>query len=98
MSKLTHEEKKWELIPDKRCSSKVLSFPYGGPQEVDKDCLEIAKSQNYSTAVSNVDMLTDLTGVWFRSRMTLSSNPILLHFELSGLKYLIKYRKLLPKI
>lgn len=98
LSKLTHEEKKWELIPDKRCSSKVLSFPYGGPQEVDKDCLEIAKSQNYSTAVSNVDMLTDLTGVWFRSRMTLSSNPILLHFELSGLKYLIKYRKLLPKI
>lgn len=98
LSKLTYEEKVLELIPDKRCPSKVLSFPYGGPQEVDKDCLEIAQFQNYSTAVSNVDTATDLTSVWFRSRMTLSSNPILLHFELSGLKHLIKYRKLLPKI
>lgn len=98
LSKLTYEEKVLELISDKRCTSKVLSFPYGGPQEVDKDCLEIAQFQNYSTAVSNVNIATDLTGVWFRSRMALSSNPILLHFELSGLKHLIKYRKLLPKI
>ncbi|WP_073345985.1 polysaccharide deacetylase family protein [Bacteroides congonensis] len=98
LAKLSHEEKIKELMSDLKCPSKVLSFPFGGPQEVDCECLEIAKSMNYSTAVSNVNVVNTLSGKWFRSRMSLSPEPALLHFELSGLRYIIKHRKLLPKI
>lgn len=98
LAKLSHEEKIKELISDSKCPSKVLSFPFGGPQEVDFDCLEIAKSMNYTAAVSNVNVANILSGKWFRSRMSLSPEPALLHFELSGLKYIFKHGRLLPKI
>lgn len=98
LSKLSYEEKEKELMSDSRIQSKVLSFPYGGPLEVDIDCLRIAEKLGYCTAVSNVNVDNSLNGKWFRSRMSLSTDPVLLHFELSGLKYFIKYHKLLPKI
>lgn len=98
LAKLSHEQKVYELTPDKRIKSKVLSFPYGGPTEVDSICLEIAKNLGYATAVSNVNVQNFMTGDWFRSRMALPADRIMLHFELSGLKHMIKYRKLLPKI
>lgn len=98
LSLLSHDEKVAELTPDHRCMSKVLSFPYGGPKEVDSDCLEIVESIGFEDAVSNVNTKNKLTSSFFRSRMSLPSNKVMLHFELSGLKHLIKYRKLLPKI
>lgn len=98
LSRLSYGEKVKELIPDSRCPSKVLSFPYGSPREVDRDSLNIAKELGYTAAVSNVNVLNELSGPWFRSRMSLCADPILLHFELSGLKYFLKYRRLLPII
>lgn len=98
LSLLSHDEKVEELTPDHRCMSKVLSFPYGGPKEVDSDSLEIIKSIGFEDAVSNVNTKNELTSSFFRSRMSLPSNKVMLHFELSGLKHLIKYRKLLPEI
>lgn len=98
LAALPYVEKLKELKPNRFCSSDVLSFPYGGTAEVDKECIEIAQKLGYRTAVSNINIQNELRGEWFRSRMSLSSNPILLHFELSGLKYLIKFRKLLPPI
>ena len=98
LSLLSYDEKVAELTPDHRCMSKVLSFPYGGPKEVDSDSLEIIKSIGFEDAVSNVNTKNVLTSSFFRSRMSLPSNKVMLHFELSGLKHLIQYRKLLPKI
>lgn len=96
LSKLSSEEKIKELTPNEYIESKVLSFPYGGPMEVDEECLSIAQKLGYSAAVSNVNVVSRMTGEWFRSRMALNPDPVMLHFELSGLKYLIKYRRLLP--
>ncbi len=98
LAKLTSEEKRKELTSSLTNTSGVLSFPYGGPQEVDAECLQMAKSLNYSAAVSNVNVANELYGKYFRSRMALSPEPAQLHFELSGLKYMMKYRRLLPKI
>ena len=98
LSLLSYEEKFEELKPNELCSKDILSFPYGGSGEVDEDCLNIAKQLGYKSAVSNVDIPNALSGKWFRSRMTISADSILLHFELSGLKHLLKYRKLLPKL
>ena len=97
LSKLTLEEKIKELTPDNRIKSKVISYPYGGINEVDSECLKIVEQLQYNTAVSNICKETLLSGKWFRSRMSLSPDPIMLHFELTGLKHLIKYGKLLPK-
>lgn len=98
LAKLTREEKQKELSTALKCIGGVMSFPYGGPQEVDAECIEIVKSLNYSAAVSNVSVANELSGNYFRARMSLSPEPALLHFELSGLKYMMKYRRLLPKL
>lgn len=98
LSKLPYEEKCKELKPDVDIKSKVLSYPYGGICEVDSECLTIAKQIGYTAAVSNINIPSSLSEKWFRARISVSSNKMMLHFELSGLKYLIKYHKLLPKI
>ena len=98
LSKLSYKEKYKELKPDVCLASKVLSYPYGGLCEVDSECLIIAKQLGYKAAVSNINIPNSLSEKWFRSRMSVSSNKVMLHFELSGLKHLIKYHKLLPKI
>lgn len=78
-------------------SSNVISYPYGGIREVDAESVEIASATGYSDGVSNIVDDKPLCGKMFRSRMGLSSDKVLLHFELSGLKYLLKNRRLLPK-
>ncbi|MCM1139292.1 MAG: polysaccharide deacetylase family protein [Muribaculum sp.] len=98
LSKLDSAEKLHELTPMRECDSTVMSFPYGGANEVDKECIEIVKTLGFRQVLSNVNTHTNLSGRFFSSRMSLSSHPILIDFELSGLKYLLKYRKLLPKI
>lgn len=97
-SKLSEEEKQKELIAHPACNSKVFSFPYGGLKEVDEKSIRILKELGYTDGVSNIQLGNEKYGNWFRSRMSLSSDKLLLHFELSGLKYLLKYGKLLPKI
>ena len=64
---------------------------------MDNDCIAIASHLGYDSAVSNVSTANALTSRLFLPRMTLSPDPVLLHFELSGLKHLLKYHTLLPK-
>lgn len=98
LAHLSYNEKLKEITPDYRIKSKIFSYPYGGIAEVDNESLSIVEELGYDTAVSNINTYNMMSSKWFRSRMTLSSNPILIHFELSGLKYLLKYGSLLPKI
>lgn len=99
VSRLQSEDsRKAELTPHPLCDSKTFSFPYGGLNDVDKESLGIIKQLGFTSAVSNISYGNGKLGRWYRSRMSLSSDPSLLHFELSGLKYMLKHRKLLPKI
>lgn len=98
LAHLSYNEKLKEITPDYRIKSKIFSYPYGGVAEVDNESLSIVRKLGYDSAVGNINTYNKMSSKWFRSRMTLSSNPILIHFELSGLKYLLKYGSLLPKI
>lgn len=99
VSRLQSEDsRKAELTPHPLCDSKTFSFPYGGLNDVDEESLDILKQSGFTSAVSNINYGNSELGNWYRSRMSLSPDSVLLHFELSGLKYMLKYRKLLPKI
>lgn len=96
VARLSSEEKKQELIPMPVCDSNVFSFPYGGLSDADEECVENLKNLKFDSAVSNINHGNSQFGNWYRSRISLSAQSALLHFELSGLKYMLKYKKLLP--
>lgn len=98
LSKLSSEEKKRE-ITDSPTGMKdiVFSYPYGELDSVDKECVQIAKTSGYPCAVSNVDTHNPLMCKYFIPRMMLDGDFYQCHMELSGLKYFLKTRKLLPK-
>ncbi len=98
VAKLLQTDKYAELTPDSICNSHVFSFPYGGIDDIDEESIAILKQEGYNAAVSNINSGHSKYGNWYRSRMMLPSNKYLLHFELSGLKYFIKHKKLLPTI
>lgn len=98
VSLLNQSDKEIELTPCDICDSKVFSYPYGGPNDADDESYKILIKNGYTKVVSNVNYGNQKLGDWYRSRMSLPDDPILLHFELSGLKYFLKYKKLLPKI
>lgn len=87
-----------ELTPCDACDSTVFSYPYGGINDADADSYYILRKNGYTKVVSNINYGNHELGNWYRSRLSLPDDPVLLHFELSGLKYFLKYRKLLPKI
>ena len=98
VAKLSTNEKVEELTWDEEIDSPVMSFPYGGIGDVDVESIEIVKKLGYQGAMSNINLKNKLSGNYFRSRMSLPNDPYLIDFELSGLKYFLKYKKLLPKL
>lgn len=105
IAKLTQKEKEAELTPPscqgvnyQYVNSNVISLPYGGPYDVDNEAIRIIQKLGFDAALSNVNIANDFSGKWYRARMALSDDKALLHFELSGLKHMLKYRKLLPVI
>lgn len=97
LSSLTTEQKKYEIAKaapkDMKCT--VFSYPYGEYMSVDAESQQIVESSGFPCAVSNVIAPT-IYNKYFLPRFTLSDNKYLLHFELSGLKHFILYRKFLP--
>lgn len=71
-----------------------MSYPYGNPCEVGEGAIRIAQELGYPCAVANTNEVEH--GQYFLPRMALSADKYLLHFELSGCKHFIKYRRLLP--
>lgn len=74
----------------------VLSYPYGDMGSIGEESLKLAEELGYPCAVSNDPDFSPARGPFFMMRMALSPNKYELHFVLSGLKYFLKYRKLLP--
>ena len=99
LSKLSSDEKQKEIANSPtNMKAVVFSYPYGELDSVDAECLEIAQAANYPFAVSNVGVHNELMSKYFIPRMTLDGNFYQCHMELSGLKYFMKTRKLLPRI
>lgn len=96
LSKLTSAEKKDEIAPPDEFKRAPFSFPYGEMQSVDEEAIKIAEACGYPCAVSNTTDPTPWHGRYFLPRSSLHADRYLLHFELSGCKYFMKYRKLLP--
>lgn len=96
LSKLTESQKKQEIMSAPDVMKKIVfSYPYGEDASVDLESIKIAKDCGYPCAVSNL-LDSDKVGNFFLPRFMLDDNRYLLHFELSGLKYFLIRRKLLP--
>lgn len=98
LSALDKEEKIKEIdfLAPAATKAVPLSYPYGEIQSVDNECQEIARNAGYSCAVSNLPDANKMSSKFFLPRITLSDNKYLLHFELSGVKYFMKNRSLMP--
>lgn len=87
-----------EMTPPEGMQDVVFSFPYGDGGSVSARDVALAKELGYPCAVSNEVELTPLVGRYFRPRfMITTDDKYAIHFLLSGLKYFLKYRRLLPK-
>lgn len=102
LAKLSCEDAKAELTPIKNfpfCST--FSYPYGSGECVSRRDLELAERCGFKHAVSCTHEPTELgldAERYFMPRMILPGDVALLHFELSGLKHFLKFRRLLPKV
>ena len=95
---MDNDAKRDELSSPEEFRDVVLSYPYGDIGAIGVESLEMAKELGYPCAVSNDPDWSPHRGRFFLQRMALSSNKYELHFVLSGLKYFIKHRKLLPRV
>lgn len=77
--------------------SVVFTYPYGEQISVNRDCQKAAESCGYPCAVSNLPFSIH-ANKYFMPRYTLDNNKYLMHFELSGLKYFLKTKHLLPAV
>ena len=94
---LDYAGKREELSSPEEYRNVVLSYPYGDIGSVGEESLKLAEELGYPCAVSNDPDFSSVRGIFFMMRMALSSNKYELHFVLSGLKYFLKYRRLLPR-
>lgn len=98
LSALTTEQKIYEIatcVPPEM-KSIMFSYPYGELFSVDKESQSIVADFGFPCAVSNFIGQNCIHNRYFLPRFTLSDNKYLLHFELSGLKYFLMYKNLLP--
>lgn len=76
----------------------VYSYPYGGMDTIGNDAPAVVRAFGAECAMSNI-LNPGLSGDPYRMpRMALSADRYVFHFELSGLKYFLKHRRLLPRV
>lgn len=74
-----------------------LSYPFGNPEEVGDLAPRLAAELGYPCAVSNTNTApANAASRYFLPRLALPADAYELHFELSGLKFFFKNRRLLP--
>lgn len=95
---LTVEAARKEMTPPADMLGTVFSFPYGDEGSVCERDVKIVQELGYPCAVSNEVEFTPLIGRYFMPRFMLTTdNKYFIHFQLSGFKYFLKYRRLLPR-
>ena len=96
---LSAEDARQEMSPPEGMEHLAFSFPYGDGGSVSARDVAIVKDLGYPLAVSNEVERTPLSGRYFLPRFMLTSDDkYLIHFQLSGLKYFLKYGRLLPVV
>ncbi len=99
LSKLDSSALRQEMSPPNNVfKSSVFAYPYGGTDQVDSRCVEIANEMKYPCAVSAVPYYNNMTCKYFLPRMELRADKYWLHYELSGLRCFLISHRLLPKI
>lgn len=94
---LSEDEVRKELSCPAEYRSEVLSYPFGNPEEVGDAAIRIAEELGYPCAVSNTHAAGAKHGRYFLPRMDLLPNKYMIHFELSGAKFWMMYKRLLPR-
>lgn len=89
---------KEELEAPAEFRDSCFSYPYGSLTEVGRTAIEMIRKIGYPCAVSNTKESEENGNRFFMPRMFLSSDKYLLHFELSGCKHFLKFRRLLPLV
>lgn len=99
VSRLSDEEARRELTPaDPEMLKVPFAYPYGNEDFVSERDERIVESLGYPCAYScGVEMTGRYGRRFFLRRMMPPIDKYRLHFELSGLRHFLKYRKLLPK-
>lgn len=87
-----------ELDSPSEFRNECVSYPYGNQKEVGAEAIDEVCRAGYPCAVSNTNAEENNSSRYFMPRMFLPSDKYLLHFVLSGCKYFLKYRRLLPVV
>lgn len=95
LAKLSESVLREELVSLQEFREVCLSYPYGNPVEVGKAAINIAEEFCYPCAVSNTNEAK--SSRFFLPRMSVlpDKGKYRLHFQLSGLEYFVKNRRLL---
>lgn len=97
LSGLTREALRDELDCPEEFRGVCFSYPYGNPVEVGDEAVRLVRELGYPCAVSNCNTADlNATTRYFLPRLALSADRYALHFELSGAKHFLKFRKMLP--
>ena len=95
---LSEDEVRKELDCPAAYRGEVLSYPFGNPEEVGETAIRVAGELGYPCAVSNTHAAGARHGRYFLPRMDLLPNKYMIHFELSGAKFWLMYKRLLPRV
>ena len=100
VSRLSDEDVRKELTPvDPEMLKVPFAYPYGNEDFVSERDERIVESLGYPCAYSCGAEMTGRYGRrFFLRRMMPPIDKYRLHFELSGLRHFLKYRKLLPRV
>lgn len=85
-----------ELMSPEALRKEPLGYPYGDIESIGTESLNMAAQLGYPYAVSNDPDFSEHRGRYFMLRLALPPNRYELHFVLSGLKYFLKFWKLMP--
>ena len=98
LSSLSEDDQRQELDSPPEFRNVCLSYPYGNHAEVGMVAKKVAKGLGYPCAVSNTNEAEPSR--FFLPRMSVlpDKDKYRLHFQLSGLEYFMKHKRLLPRL
>lgn len=95
---LSASEQRQELTPFELFKGEVMAYPYGCPGSIDEMTAQIAEEVGFPLAMSATTGEPGWKGKFLLPRMYVGGDKYAIHFELSGAKFFLRHRKLLPKV
>ena len=84
-----------ELTPSEAFKNLPTAYPFGLAEDFNETVKRVASKSSFACAFANFDLRD--SDNWARRRFTQLEDKYRIHFELSGAKYFLKYRKLLSR-